>query len=357
MRNLQPCVIVCFVIALITLTIGSGNAHTADEWHAVKHDGHANCQAGEISGGDVGFSGEGYKYLLHDMDIFHHTCTDIDCHSIINDGHDDVSETTFTHEWILEKYDVDHWTEVLGSTDNICQSITLCLDEEVNIPDRLYVFTLNVDDTPSDGPYGDDEPDTRYSDTRTIYLSRLTSFAHDSEFPEDDVICIPDAQGEPRYYDEPGGFMEKYNWEADCGTGVDHHPHLKFVTFREKVTFESQYTNNGIHNHSHGGANCFNWTTTDPFYSGGVASGGNTYDSFACGPISTPYKTSSCMANQVYQWAANWPTAPALDDTTCTWTTAETHTVEFIVLQDEGTWYKVVEHGDPDGHSNAAPLN
>ncbi|MBI2842399.1 MAG: hypothetical protein HYX78_03275 [Armatimonadetes bacterium] len=311
-----------------------------DHWTAGYRSAHYGCTAGPISAGAPNYIGSTPLYRHHDAPFSKNPNYDEDCHRKTDCSYEDVEESLFTCDWSIEKSTGGLFTEVTTISGN-CSGATWTTTESFE-PNAVYRAKVHVNDTPGDGPYGDDGAVDVTGGMQTLYAPGVTNFTTSANYP----VCQSD-----------GRFDFHYDWEADCGSGSTHTAHLDAVTVREKVTYESAYTFFGIHDSGHSATQCFQTGINDPTRNGVPGTDGAMYDYKYMLAVKDDPCESTCVGNQVYQWATGSPTgwqyAPDYNDDTANWQTLATYTITRELVYEDSSWkYRITKTGyTPCTHS------
>jgi len=204
-------------------------------------------------------------------------------------------------------------------------------------PGKEYRVKVFVDDTPGDGPGGDDAGVYHCSGGVLLNAPAVTNFVRSKGYPIGNV----DNHGNP----VPGGWLWKSEWDSSCGQVS----HLDKVTIREVVTYEPAYTSGGWHYTCHGDppANCFTQIWADP--TKGVPQDTKPIDGYMFDlhymPSMSGTWASYCQADQNYEWATGWPKSPDPTDESHNWHLLANYTIRRYV-ENEGGWrYRITKGG------------
>ena len=348
----------CLITSMVVSLCAFAWACTCEEnWSAGSREEHSGCTAHSIYS-------RAPKYDVPDTLYRHHNApfnrayppgadppdSDIDCHQHTDCWCHDVDETSFTCTWTVEKWDnpTSKWvdcTEAVITSSN-CNGCNV--DTEDIKPGTEIKTTVYVNDTPGDYPYGDDPINSVSSGGQVVHAPYLSGFIHRTE-----------AQGSPGCDTMPYRLEVHLTWKSSCEDGAAHIAHLDKVRFREVVEYdyEGQYTSGDppMHDRSHSGGNCFTGESADPTKMGFLGSHqhldliypllGSNPDYHATFPHSG-YSTSQCVAEQKYQWATGWPTAPAATDEAedgVNWHGLTNHTISRYVKGDPNWYYQITK--------------
>jgi hypothetical protein len=344
-----------FILAAVMLAGTAARVHATgsvpceDNWTAGWRAEHPGCTAKVMEPGYVSYA-DGTLYRHHTAPYVKGDNSDIDCHQVASCTCYDATEYDFTCVWQIQIYDPvgldwDYITHIEGD----CHGANW-RDTAGWPPNREYRAWCDTNDTPEDGPGGDDPMLPHCSAGQMMWPPEIESLQVPSPYP----TC-----------NEGTGLLTyKLDWEPNCCWDDSH---LDKVTFRERVTYEPAWSHehDGLPRHHHFShtisqnppQNVLTGTAPDPTYGGNEnkglpASQGWCYDFHSLlGIIDScpPYCWSSyCHASQVYQWATGWPNRPDGDDPNAEWHTEGTlwtYNIQRFV-EDEGGWqYRIDKSG------------
>ena len=311
------------VVSLLVVSARYGVAENCDAWRAVGFPEHNGCTAGFISACQP--TGPTFVWRHHEA-VFTRSDEDqdTDCHRLAScTDYTDVDEDTFTYSWTLEVETPTYpfvWEKVCdlaGTSTGATWSTTA--DYE---PERYYRAVCWVDDTPGDGPGGDDPPQMAASGP--VFL--CANFIHRLRFQ----------QGCPSQ--ETYGMKVYVEWDASCAPDEERHlGHLDKVEFRELVNHDN---GDDPHDCGHDGGNCFDHEEPNPWTESRAGTLGEFLDTYIWyGWGDNPLKTSKCYCTQKLQYACFWDDAPDENDWMNLWECKVT-----AVIEKEGDqWYERIE--------------
>ena len=286
-------------------------------WTAGNRAAHSGCTAGPISAGTVSYAGS-TLWRHHNAPYAKGSNSDKDCRQDADCSFHDIAETSFTCSWKIQCYVDGVWVDV-GTISGDCTGGNW--DTTAYEPGKEYRAKCGTNDTPADGPGGDDAVAYRYSAGQMLWAPTVTSFQN----------TVANCPG--------GGVLHlEYTWASSCGDVA----HLDKVTVREKVTYEPDWTAGGVHDLSHDDANCFTSSWTDPTRLGVPGSDGGLQDNHAM-PTMNGTWASYCQAAQVYQWATGWPDPPAVDNENAGWNDLASYTIRRYVENVGGWRYRITK--------------
>jgi|GEM_PF-2960669 len=323
-RDIPVVLVAAILLSATSVACGCG---CKEAWSPINALGHeASCRADVIDPGTVTYTGSTPLYRHHLAQFSKSAASDYDCHRRSDCSFEDVAEDLFICEWSWERQDETGWTWLTGMGSG-CSNAQLELSTDLSVP-GIYRAWCRVDDTPGDGPNGEDYPrSTEY------HIDVTQQVIQDFEVSEGPVLVSHNAP----YF--PDAYAYHQTWSSTCG----HVSHLSEVAWREYVFWtgsgEAEYTSGGYHHTSHDGANCFTFSNKDPFIKGGPGTDGEFADFYGPYDAETPYKTSACSCVQYYQYAVGLLAPPELDDEGAGWVTLMTNTLVRSVFEQYGNWY------------------
>lgn len=343
MRRMLACVALC---CLILAAAGSGawgaGCDCEETWWATANAAHSGCRADEIHAGSVSADVEAV-YRWHEGHFSKTADSDTDCHKKTDCSYEDVSESSFVCTWTLQKLVGLNWEDSTeGALVDTSATGATFADTESCEPDCMFRARVLIDDTPGDGPDGDDGPDERYSTTITVMAPAVTNFR----------------QGAAPTMDGNGTVTETYLWDSTCCGDVAH---LDKVKMREYLTFENDpfWNSGGNHYFFHALQNFWqaNQVKQNPYFSAANGASGGMVDTHTkpAARAGTP-NTSVCEGGQRYEWKTGWPDQPEQasggtadpDWPIDTGTVVGTYTFQRRIDQDGGVWKYNWHKGDGD---------
>jgi len=322
--------VVCLLVLITAFVTASASAET---WWALNNSAnHTGCTANEICAGTIAPDQGGTYWQGGHVYGWSLSVSDVDCHQPCDSiqSYMDCSENLFRADWTLWKLVGNQWI-ALATKSGPADGVTL--DTSNHTAGHFYWQAKNIDDTPLDGPKGDDTPVTdRVSDCFTVVYHHPVGW-HRADFP---------VSGEPYLID---GFLVAFRYEYDVSCGNNEHATYMdgHVDMREYVLYPGE-------------DDPFEWPTNTvegPWL--GSTSDNPTTASMALDPstlyqfdqqhpgqlINSEYiaEGAAFVASQTFQWKYS-------DEPATQWRPLGYAGIPRTVYEDQDTWhYELQKHG------------
>lgn len=324
--------VVCLLVLITAFVTASASAET---WWALSNSAnHTGCTADHIWAGQITPDQSGtYWQGGHQEYSWTLQVSDVDCWQMC-DGmpfYTDCSENAFMPTWCLNRLVDGQWIVAAGPITRRSVGVTL---NTSNYPAGDYYWSAeSIDDTPDDGPGGDDPPASRRVSNCFEVVYHHPKNWHRADFP---------VSGEPYRIK---GFLVAFRYEYDVSCGNNEHATYMdgHVDMREYVLYPGE-------------DGSFEWPTNTvegPWL--GSTSDNPTTASMALDPstlhqfdqqhpgqlINSEYidEGAAFVASQTFQWKYS-------DEPATEWRPLGYAGITRTVYEDQDTWhYELQKHG------------